>query len=87
MKSCITDCAYSVVQSVYKDAKRYAIHARLRILHPAKDAEFKITVHIIIMPARDLPSHVGVDLEEYFENPAPRSDGLRIYPIRVNGTL
>lgn len=51
--------------------------------HLAKDAGFKVVAHM--MP--DLPN-VGVerDLEqfkEYFENPAFRSDGLKIYPTLV----
>ncbi|KAF8136657.1 histone acetyltransferase ELP3 [Boletus edulis] len=51
--------------------------------HLAKDAGFKVVAHM--MP--DLPN-VGLerDLEqfkEYFENPAFRSDGLKIYPTLV----
>jgi elongator complex protein 3 len=56
----------------------------------AKDAGYKIVAHM--MP--DLPN-CGVErdiwqFQEFFENPAFRSDGLKLYPtlvIRGTGTL
>ncbi|KIY46952.1 histone acetyltransferase ELP3 [Fistulina hepatica ATCC 64428] len=76
------------VQSVYEDVARdtnrgHTVRAVCESFHLAKDAGFKVVAHM--MP--DLPN-VGVerDLEqfkEYFENPAFRSDGLKIYPTLV----
>lgn len=76
------------VQSVYEDVARdtnrgHTVRAVTESFHLAKDAGFKVVAHM--MP--DLPN-VGVerDLEqfkEYFENPAFRSDGLKIYPTLV----
>jgi elongator complex protein 3 len=72
------------VQSVYevvaRDTNRgHTVRAVSESFHLANDAGFKVVAHM--MP--DLPN-VGVvrDLEqfkEYFENPAFRSDGLKIY--------
>ncbi|KAK4058813.1 Elongator subunit [Microbotryomycetes sp. JL221] len=76
------------VQSVYEDVARdtnrgHTVQATCESFHMAKDAGFKVVSHM--MP--DLPN-VGVerDMEqfhEYFENPAFRSDGLKIYPTLV----
>lgn len=76
------------VQSVYEDVARdtnrgHTVRAVSESFHLAKDAGFKVVAHM--MP--DLPN-IGVerDLEqfkEYFENPAFRSDGLKIYPTLV----
>lgn len=76
------------VQSVYEDVARdtnrgHTVRAVTESFHLAKDAGFKVVAHM--MP--DLPN-VGLerDLEqfkEYFENPAFRSDGLKIYPTLV----
>ncbi|KAG0701747.1 histone acetyltransferase ELP3 [Suillus ampliporus] len=76
------------VQSVYEDVARdtnrgHTVRAVSESFHMAKDAGFKVVAHM--MP--DLPN-VGLerDLEqfkEYFENPAFRSDGLKIYPTLV----
>ncbi|TIB15518.1 hypothetical protein E3P92_01649 [Wallemia ichthyophaga] len=76
------------VQSVYEDVARdtnrgHTVRAVSESFHLAKDAGYKVVAHM--MP--DLPN-VGVerDLEqfkEYFENPAFRSDGLKIYPTLV----
>ncbi|MBW0499606.1 hypothetical protein O181_039321 [Austropuccinia psidii MF-1] len=76
------------VQSVYEDVARdtnrgHTVRATCESFQKAKDAGFKVVSHM--MP--DLPN-VGVerDLEqfkEYFENPAFRSDGLKIYPLLV----
>ena len=76
------------VQSVYEDVARdtnrgHTVRAVSESFHLAKDAGFKVVAHM--MP--DLPN-VGVerDLEqfkEYFDNPAFRSDGLKIYPTLV----
>ncbi len=76
------------VQSVYEDVARdtnrgHTVRAVSESFHLAKDAGLKVVAHM--MP--DLPN-VGVerDLEqfkEYFENPAFRSDGLKLYPTLV----
>ncbi|KAJ3369193.1 Elongator subunit [Allomyces arbusculus] len=76
------------VQSVYEDVARdtnrgHTVKAVCESFHLGKDAGYKIVAHM--MP--DLPN-VGMqrDLEqfkEYFENPAFRSDGLKIYPTLV----
>ncbi|KAG5221016.1 Golgi apyrase [Salix suchowensis] len=76
------------VQSVYEDVARdtnrgHTVRAVSESFHLAKDAGFKVVAHM--MP--DLPN-VGLerDLEqfkEYFESPAFRSDGLKIYPTLV----
>lgn len=62
---------------------QFSVRAVSESFHLAKDAGYKVVAHM--MP--DLPN-VGVerDLEqfkEYFENPAFRSDGLKIYPTLV----
>ncbi|XP_013116346.2 elongator complex protein 3 [Stomoxys calcitrans] len=76
------------VQSVYEDVARdtnrgHTVKAVCESFHLGKDAGYKIVTHM--MP--DLPN---VDFErdieqfiEYFENPAFRSDGLKIYPTLV----
>ncbi|XP_050503298.1 elongator complex protein 3 [Diabrotica virgifera virgifera] len=76
------------VQSVYEDValdtnRGHTVKAVCGTFHLAKDAGFKVVAHM--MP--DLPN---VDLErdieqyiEFFENPAFRSDGLKIYPTLV----
>ncbi|KAI8647133.1 elongator complex protein 3 [Parasitella parasitica] len=76
------------VQSVYEDVARdtnrgHTVKAVTECFQMAKDAGFKVVSHM--MP--DLPN-VGMerDMEqfrEYFENPAFRSDGLKIYPTLV----
>ncbi|EDW64910.1 elongator complex protein 3 [Drosophila virilis] len=76
------------VQSVYEDVARdtnrgHTVRAVCETFNMGKDAGYKIVTHM--MP--DLPN---VDFErdieqfiEYFENPAFRSDGLKIYPTLV----
>ncbi|XP_030382820.1 probable elongator complex protein 3 [Scaptodrosophila lebanonensis] len=76
------------VQSVYEDVARdtnrgHTVRAVCESFQLGKDAGYKIVTHM--MP--DLPN---VDFErdieqfiEYFENPAFRSDGLKIYPTLV----
>ncbi|KAK6623094.1 Elongator subunit [Polyplax serrata] len=76
------------VQSVYEDVARdtnrgHTVRAACESFNLAKDAGFKVVTHM--MP--DLPN---VDLErdveqfiEFFENPAFRADGLKIYPTLV----
>merc|ERR1719373_653623 len=76
------------VQSVYEDVARdtnrgHTVRAVAESFHQSKDAGFKVVSHM--MP--DLPN---VDLErdieqfiEFFENPAFRADGLKIYPTLV----
>ncbi|CAO3600915.1 unnamed protein product [Absidia cylindrospora] len=76
------------VQSVYEDVARdtnrgHTVKAVTESFHLAKDAGFKVVSHM--MP--DLPN-VGMErdieqFKEYFENPAYRSDGLKIYPTLV----
>ncbi|KAF7325390.1 Histone acetyltransferase ELP3 [Mycena venus] len=73
------------VQSVYEDVARdtnrgHTVRAVSESFHLAKDAGFKVVAHM--MP--DLPN-IGLErdlaqFKEYFENPAFRSDGLKIYP-------
>lgn len=76
------------VQSVYEDVARdtnrgHTVKAVCESFQLSKDAGFKVVVHM--MP--DLPN---VDFErdveqfiEFFENPAFRADGLKIYPTLV----
>uniref|UniRef100_A0A1B6DSB2 Elongator complex protein 3 n=1 Tax=Clastoptera arizonana TaxID=38151 RepID=A0A1B6DSB2_9HEMI len=76
------------VQSVYEDVARdtnrgHTVRAVCESFNLAKDAGFKVVAHM--MP--DLPN---VDFErdieqftEFFENPAFRADGLKIYPTLV----
>ncbi|KAG9303586.1 hypothetical protein G9A89_018482 [Geosiphon pyriformis] len=76
------------VQSIYEDVARdtnrgHTVKAVTESFQLAKDTGFKVVAHM--MP--DLPN-VGMerDLEqfkEYFENPAYRTDGLKIYPTLV----
>lgn len=76
------------VQSVYEDVARdtnrgHTVQAVTETFQLAKDCGFKVVAHM--MP--DLPN-VGWDrdlrqFQEYFENPAFRSDGLKIYPTLV----
>jgi elongator complex protein 3 len=76
------------VQSVYEDVARdtnrgHTVRAVCESFQLSKDAGYKVVAHM--MP--DLPN-VGMerDLEqfkEFFENPAFRSDGLKIYPTLV----
>ncbi|XP_075930287.1 elongator complex protein 3 isoform X2 [Petromyzon marinus] len=76
------------VQSVYEDVARdtnrgHTVKAVCESFHMSKDAGFKVVSHM--MP--DLPN-VGMerDLEqfiEFFENPAFRPDGLKLYPTLV----
>ncbi|KAG9318741.1 histone acetyltransferase ELP3 [Chiua virens] len=68
---------------LHSSRDRSTFRAVSESFHLAKDAGFKVVAHM--MP--DLPN-VGLerDLEqfkEYFENPAFRSDGLKIYPTLV----
>ncbi|KAK4296891.1 hypothetical protein Pmani_020300 [Petrolisthes manimaculis] len=76
------------VQSVYEDVARdtnrgHTVRSVSESFHYSKDAGFKVVSHM--MP--DLPN---VDFErdveqfiEFFENPAFRPDGLKIYPTLV----
>ena len=76
------------MQSVYEDVARdtnrgHTVRAVSESFHMSKDAGFKVVAHM--MP--DLPN---VPLErdkeqfvEFFENPAFRPDGLKIYPTLV----
>lgn len=76
------------VQSVYEDVARdtnrgHTVRAVCESFHFSKDAGFKVVAHM--MP--DLPN-VGWDRDqaqfaEFFENPAFRADGLKIYPTLV----
>ncbi|XP_019713536.1 elongator complex protein 3 isoform X2 [Hippocampus comes] len=76
------------VQSVYEDVARdtnrgHTVRAVCESFHLAKDAGFKVVAHM--MP--DLPN-VGIERDveqfiEFFENPAFRPDGLKLYPTLV----
>ena len=76
------------VQSLYEDVARdtnrgHTVAAVVETFKLAKDAGFKVVSHM--MP--DLPN-VGMERDldqfrEYFENPAFRTDGLKIYPTLV----
>ncbi|KAF2093877.1 histone acetyltransferase ELP3 [Rhizodiscina lignyota] len=76
------------VQSLYEDVARdtnrgHTVAAVCKTFSLAKDAGFKVVSHM--MP--DLPN-VGMERDmdqfrEYFENPAFRTDGLKIYPTLV----
>ena len=76
------------VQSIYEDVARdtnrgHTVKSVNECFHLAKDAGFKIVAHM--MP--DLPN-MGMERDlngfiEYFENPAFRTDGLKIYPTLV----
>ena len=76
------------VQSVYEDVARdtnrgHTVRAVSESFHMGKDAGFKVVSHM--MP--DLPNvPLERDLDqfyEFFENPAFRPDGLKIYPTLV----
>lgn len=76
------------VQSVYEDValqtnRGHTVQAVSECFQLAKDTGFKVVAHL--MP--DLPN-MGMERDlfgfaEYFENPAFRSDGLKIYPTLV----
>jgi len=76
------------VQSVYEDVARdtnrgHSVKAIMECFHMSKDSGFKVVAHM--MP--DLPN-VGYErdmtaFKEFFDNPAFRSDGLKIYPTLV----
>ncbi|KAE8605508.1 hypothetical protein XENTR_v10015175 [Xenopus tropicalis] len=76
------------VQSVYEDVARdtnrgHTVKAVCESFHMAKDAGFKVVSHM--MP--DLPN-VGLERDteqfiEFFENPAFRPDGMKLYPTLV----
>ncbi|KAI1897821.1 hypothetical protein AGOR_G00087210 [Albula goreensis] len=76
------------VQSVYEDVARdtnrgHTVRAVCESFHLAKDAGFKVVAHM--MP--DLPN-VGMERDveqfiEFFENPAFRPDGMKLYPTLV----
>ncbi|KAI7799887.1 elongator complex protein 3 [Triplophysa rosa] len=76
------------VQSVYEDVARdtnrgHTVRAVCESFHLAKDAGFKVVAHM--MP--DLPN-VGMERDveqfiEFFEKPAFRPDGLKLYPTLV----
>ncbi|KAL7749008.1 Elongator subunit [Sorochytrium milnesiophthora] len=76
------------VQSVYEDVARdtnrgHTVRAVTESFQLGKDSGYKVVAHM--MP--DLPN-VGMErdmdqFKEYFENPAFRSDGLKIYPTLV----
>ncbi|NXD30568.1 ELP3 protein, partial [Spelaeornis formosus] len=76
------------VQSVYEDVARdtnrgHTVKAVCESFHMAKDAGFKVVAHM--MP--DLPN-MGLERDmdqfyEFFENPAFRPDGMKLYPTLV----
>ncbi|XP_042294142.1 elongator complex protein 3 isoform X1 [Sceloporus undulatus] len=76
------------VQSVYEDVARdtnrgHTVKAVCESFHLAKDTGFKVVAHM--MP--DLPN-MGLERDiaqfvEFFENPAFRPDGMKLYPTLV----
>lgn len=76
------------VQSIYESIARetnrgHTVQAVCHSFHLAKDCGFKVVTHM--MP--DLPN-AGYErdlegMKEYFENPAFRSDGMKLYPTLV----
>lgn len=76
------------VQSVYEDVARdtnrgHTVRAVCESFQLAKDCGFKVVAHM-------MPNLPNVDIErdinqfiEYFDNPAFRSDGLKLYPTLV----
>ncbi|XP_045391505.1 elongator complex protein 3 isoform X2 [Lemur catta] len=69
--------------NIYEAVKGHTVKAVCESFHLAKDSGFKVVAHM--MP--DLPN-VGLerDIEqfiEFFENPAFRPDGLKLYPTLV----
>jgi elongator complex protein 3 len=72
------------MQDVARDTNRgHTVRSVTESFHLAKDAGYKIVAHM--MP--DLPN-CGVErdiwqFQEFFENPAFRSDGLKLYPTLV----
>ncbi|KAM3854502.1 elongator complex protein 3 isoform 2-T2 [Vipera latastei] len=76
------------VQSIYEDVARdtnrgHTVKAVCESFHLAKDAGFKVVAHM--MP--DLPN-MGLERDinqfvEFFENPAFRPDGMKLYPTLV----
>ncbi|NWX27619.1 ELP3 protein, partial [Notiomystis cincta] len=76
------------VQSVYEDVARdtnrgHTVKAVCESFHLAKDSGFKVVAHM--MP--DLPN-MGLERDmdqffEFFENPAFRPDGMKLYPTLV----
>lgn len=76
------------VQSIFEDVARdtnrgHTVRAVTQAFHFSKDAGFKVIAHM--MP--DLPN-MGYErdiesFKEYFENPAFRTDGLKVYPTLV----
>ncbi|XP_045528378.1 elongator complex protein 3 isoform X1 [Pieris brassicae] len=76
------------VQSVYEDIARdtnrgHTVKAVCENFCLAKDAGFKIVAHMMPdLPNVDLDRDVE-QFKEFFENPAFRADGLKIYPTLV----
>ena len=82
--SCIAKFMAEEFQDVARDTNRgHTVRAVSESFHMAKDAGYKIVAHM--MP--DLPN-CGTErdiwqFQEFFENPAFRSDGLKLYPTLV----
>lgn len=76
------------VQSVYEDVARdtnrgHTVKAVTESFQLAKDCGFKVVAHMMPnLPNVDLDRDLD-QFKEYFENPAFRSDGLKIYPTLV----
>ncbi|VVD03355.1 unnamed protein product [Leptidea sinapis] len=76
------------VQSVYEDIARdtnrgHTVKAVCENFCLAKDAGFKIVAHMMPdLPNMDLDRDIE-QFKEFFENPAFRADGLKIYPTLV----
>ncbi|KAL1457870.1 hypothetical protein WDU94_008056 [Cyamophila willieti] len=77
------------VQSVFEDVARdtnrgHTVRAVCESFHMAKDAGFKVVVHMMPdLPNVDLERDIQQFIPEFFENPAFRADGLKIYPTLV----
>jgi elongator complex protein 3 len=76
------------VQSVYEDIAKltnrgHTVQAVIRCFHGAKDAGYKVVAHLMPnLPDMDRERDVEC-FREFFENPAFRADGLKIYPTLI----
>ncbi|KAF6002962.1 hypothetical protein CCYA_CCYA09G2568 [Cyanidiococcus yangmingshanensis] len=76
------------VQSVYEDIAKltnrgHTVQAVTHCFHWAKDAGYKVVAHLMPnLPDMDRERDVEC-FREFFENPAFRADGLKIYPTLI----
>jgi histone acetyltransferase (RNA polymerase elongator complex component) len=76
------------VQSPYEDVARdtnrgHTVRAVVESFHLSKDAGFKVVMHSMPNLPRVPLDRDMAGFREYFENPAFRPDGLKIYPTLV----